>query len=70
MITIKPIFNCVELKHGTEVPFTRRWEFERGVALIMANSNVACIYAASRGEFNKILNRILIATDIYRGDEK
>ena len=70
MITIKPIFNCVELKNGTEVPFTRRWEFGRGVARIMANSNVACIYAASRGEFNKILNRILIQTDIYWRDEK
>ena len=70
MITIKPVLDCVELKHGTEVPFTRRWEYARGTALIMANSNVAYIYAATRGEFNKILNRILIATDIYRRDEK
>lgn len=70
MKTIKPVFDCVELKHGTEVSFTRRWKFERGAALIMANSNVAFICAASRGEFNKILNRILIQTDIYWRDEK
>lgn len=70
MITIKPIFDCVELKHGTEAPYTRHWEYARGAALIMANSNVACIYAASRDEFNKILNRILIQTDIYWRDEK
>lgn len=70
MITIKPVLDCVELKQGTEVPYTRRWEYARGAALIMANSNVACIYAATRGEFNKILNRILIETDIYRRDEK
>lgn len=70
MITIKPVSDRVELKQGIEVPYIRRWEYARGTALIMANSNVAYIYAATRGEFNKILNRILIATDIYRGDEK
>lgn len=66
MITIKPVFDCVELKHGTEVPYTRRWEYARGAALIPADSNIACIYAATEGEFKKILNRILIDLEIYR----
>lgn len=70
MITIKPIFECVELKHGTEVSYTRRWEYPTGAALIMANSNIVCIYAATRREFKKILNRIQIFTEIYGGCEK
>ena len=70
MKTIKPVWDRVELKQGTEVPYIRRWEYAHGVALIMANSNVAYIYAATRGEFNKILNRILIATDICRRYKK
>lgn len=70
MLTIKPFFECVELKHGTEVSYTRRWEYPRGAALIMPNSNIVCIYAATRGEFKKILNRILIGTEIQRGTKK
>ena len=69
MITIKPVLDCVELKHGTEASYTRRWEYARGAALIMANSNIVFIYAATSREFKKILNRILILTEIYSGED-
>lgn len=66
MITIKPVFDFAMLEKGIEAPYTRRWEYARGAALIPADSNIACIYAATEGEFKKILNRILIDLEIYK----
>lgn len=67
MMTIKPVFDFATLEKGIEAPYTRRWEYARGAALIPAGSNVVCIYAATNGEFKKILNRILIELEIYKG---
>lgn len=66
MITIKPVFDFATLEKGIEVPYTRRWEYARGAALIPPDSNIVCIYASTGVEVKKILNRILIELDIYK----
>lgn len=70
MITIKPVFDFATLEKGLEVSYTRRWEYARGAALIIPGTNVCCIYAATRGEFNKILNRVIIESEICKENEK